>query len=100
MVRYHGDTPWYCATRFQVHGELPNAPYQTAHIGVGSDDRGSFLEIGGVYDHTVAFTCNYRATASIRLYAGESTFPISMHLKNNFHQDMDLMYMASLESRR
>jgi len=77
-----------------VHGELPNAPYQKAHIGVGSDTRGDFLEVGGIYDHTVAFTCNFRATATIRLYAGESTFPISMHLKNNFHDQMDLMYMA------
>ena len=44
---YLDDVQWFrLADDHPVHGELPNAPYQKAHIGVGSDTRGDFLEVG------------------------------------------------------
>lgn len=77
-----------------VHGDLPNALYQKAHIAMGSDARGHYLEVGGEYRHTVAFTKSWVARPKVRLYAGESTFPISIEITNAFHKPMDLMYMA------
>jgi hypothetical protein len=82
-----------------LHGELPNAPYQSAELRVGECDRGEYIEMTGMYDHTIAFTCNLRATASIRFYADTSTFPISMTIENRFHTDSDLMYMAHTNFR-
>ena len=58
-----------------VHGDLPNARYQKAHIAMGSDRRGHFLEVGGEYRHTVAFSKAWVARPAVRLYAGESTTP-------------------------
>lgn len=77
-----------------LHGDLPNAAYQKAHIAMGSDRRGHYLEVGGEYRHTVAFTKAWVARPAVRLYAGESTFPISIEITNQFHRPMDLMYMA------
>ena len=57
-----------------LHGELPNAPYQLAHIIVGEDDRGPYIALGGQYRHTIAFSCNYAAEPLEKLYAGCALF--------------------------
>ena len=78
-----------------THGELPNAPYQCAQICVGADDNGNeYIEVSGTYNHIGAFSYNLKCEASVRLYAGRTTFPISMKITNEFYQDSDLMYMA------
>ena len=74
-----------------VHGDLPNAPYQSAYLGAGADARGQFLEIGGSYKHTVAFTENWEARPRVRLYADASTISIEMRITNHFAKAMDLM---------
>ncbi len=38
-----------------LHGELPNAPYDTAWLALGSDERGPYMAVGGEYRHTIAF---------------------------------------------
>eukprot|EP00040_Diaphanoeca_grandis_P026767 m.150380 g.150380 ORF g.150380 m.150380 type:complete len:557 (-) comp30724_c1_seq6:62-1732(-) len=83
----------------KLHGDLPNAQYQKAYIRLGVDNRGKFIEVGGEYSHVVAFKTHYVARPSIRLYAGQTTIPITMQLKNEFHKPMDLMYMAHTNFR-
>ena len=34
-----------------LHGELPNAPYRKAHVVIGRDGRGSYIGLGGEYQH-------------------------------------------------
>ena len=34
-----------------LHGELPNAPYRDAYLLVGKDERGSYIGLGGAYQH-------------------------------------------------
>jgi hypothetical protein len=82
-----------------VHGELPNARYDNAQLVLGEDERGAYMELRGTYEHTVAFTCNWQAQPAARLYADGSTLNMSMRVKNNFHSDMDLMYMAHTNFR-
>ncbi len=47
-----------------LHGELPNAPYQTAFVVCGEDEEGAYIGLGGEYQHTVAFSTNYIARAA------------------------------------
>ncbi len=82
-----------------LHGELPNAPYQEAYLVVGQDERGSYIGIGGRYQHTVAFTHNYIAEPLVKLYAGSSVFWAKMTITNLKHTDMELMYMAHVNFR-
>lgn len=82
-----------------LHGELPNAPYQEAYLVLGQDERGSYIGLGGRYQHTVAFTHNYIAEPLVKLYAGSSVFWAKMTITNLKHTDMELMYMAHVNFR-
>src|SRR4030042_1025928 len=65
-----------------LHGELPNAPYQKAHLVFGQDDNGPYLGLGGRYQHTVAFSTNYVAQPLVKLHAGSSLVQVSLTLTN------------------
>ncbi len=82
-----------------LHGELPNAPYQKAAIHFGEDDQGTFLGVGGQYQHTIAFSTNYVAEPLVKLYAGSSVLRLAMRVTNLAHNDMPLMYLAHVNFR-
>jgi hypothetical protein len=82
-----------------LHGELPNAPYQKAYLIVGQDEKGAYIGLGGQYQHTVAFSHNYKAEPLVKLYAGSSLFTMTMTITNLKHSDMELMYMAHVNFR-
>jgi hypothetical protein len=82
-----------------LHGELPNAPYRSAHLVIGSDARGHYIGIGGLYEHTVAFTHHYHAEPLVKLYAGESLININMRITNLKRSPMELMYGAHINFR-
>lgn len=82
-----------------LHGELPNAPYQRAHITLGEDEQGAYIALGGAYQHTVAFSYNYVAEPLVKLYAGESRFHIAMEITNQKLTPMEYMYLAHVNFR-
>jgi hypothetical protein len=82
-----------------LHGELPNAPYQTAFLLTGQDETGSYLALGGRYQHTVAFSHNYVAEPLVKLYAGSMLFEVAMTITNLKRSDMEFMYLAHVNFR-
>lgn len=82
-----------------LHGELPNAPYQSAWVDAGEDESGPFLAVGGRYQHTVAFSHNYAAEPRVALHAGATHVDISMDVTNLKKSPMELMYMAHVNFR-
>ena len=82
-----------------LHGELPNAAYQTAQLLMGQDDRGPYLGVTGSCQYTVAFNHNYLARPTVKLYPASGRLLISMHLKNLKHSEMELMYLAHVNFR-
>jgi hypothetical protein len=81
------------------HGELPNAPYQTAHLLIGQDERGTYMGLTGSYQYTVAFNHNYVARPMVKLYANSSRMPVSISVKNLKRSEMELMYLAHVNFR-
>jgi hypothetical protein len=77
-----------------LHGELPNAPFQTAYLVTGRDQAGPYIGLGGAYRHTVAFAHNYLAEPLVKLRAGSTLFNVSMTITNLKRSDMELMYLA------
>lgn len=77
-----------------LHGELPNAPYQSAYLVAGEDDVGTYIGLGGAYQHTVAFSHNYVAEPLARLYAGRSLFKVAITITNLKQSPQTLMYLA------
>lgn len=82
-----------------LHGELPNAPYQTAQVILGDDEEGPFVGVTGTYQHTVAFNDNYVAQPLVKLHAGSSQVTQSMTIKNLKRSPMNLMYLAHVNFR-
>lgn len=82
-----------------LHGELPNAPYGKASILLGEDERGQFVALTGAYNHTVAFSTNYLAEPTVKLYAGSSRFRIFFKATNLKVTPMEYMYMAHVNFR-
>ena len=82
-----------------LHGELPNAPYQSAFLELGEDEQGAYIGLGGSYRHTVAFNYNYLAEPMLKLYAGSSIFNVSMKVTNLKKSPMPLMYLAHINFR-
>lgn len=82
-----------------LHGELPNAPYKKAWINAGEDDQGAYLEVGGEYQHTVAFNTNYIARPYTRLYAEKTTFWSGIEVNNLKKSPMEWMYLAHINFR-
>jgi Domain of unknown function (DUF4432) len=82
-----------------LHGELPNAPFQKAYIVLGHDAKGSYMGLGGVYQHTVAFSSNYLAKPLVKLYEDSSIFEVSLEVENLKNTPMELMYLAHINYR-
>jgi hypothetical protein len=76
-----------------LHGELPNAPYERAHLVLGEDERGRYIGLGGGYRHTVAFSTSYLAEPLVKLYAGATLFDVEMIITNLKASPMELMYL-------
>jgi Domain of unknown function (DUF4432) len=79
-----------------LHGELPNAAYDSAHVVVGQDDKGEYIGLGGSYQHSVAFNYNYLAQPLAKLYAGSNIFDVSMTITNLRPYAMEYMYLEHI----
>ncbi len=77
-----------------LHGELPNAIYQSAELMFGEDEHGAFVEVSGCYRHTVAFTHNYVAKPHIRMNENNGRIALHLEVKNLKATPMDVMYLA------
>ncbi len=82
-----------------LHGELPNATYQTAQLLIGQDERGPYLGVTGSFQYTVAFNHNYQAVPLVKFYANSSKIFVSMTIKNLKRSPMELMYLAHANFR-
>jgi len=80
-----------------LHGELPNAPFQSAWIEIDAD--AGTLTIAGTYQHIVAFSTNYRATVKTSLTAGAALIDASVRVENLKRAPMDLMYLGHANFR-
>ena len=80
-----------------LHGELPNAPFQKAWLEI--DEGEGTVTVGGSYQHTVAFSTNYIATARVTMTAGSALLGVSLAVENLKQTSMDLMYLAHANFR-
>ena len=72
-----------------LHGEIPNAAYQKAYLQIGSDERGTFIALGGQREYTVAFNHHYTFEPLVKLYADSTVVPISATLTNLKKTEME-----------
>jgi len=82
-----------------LHGELPNAPYQSAYISCGTNSKGNYIKIGGCYEHKVAFNYRYSAEPQITIYENSGILDVNMQIRNLLKTPMELMYLAHINFR-
>jgi len=82
-----------------LHGELPNARYQTAQLLIGADERGAYMALTGTFHYIVAFNYNYIARPLIKLYADSARVCASLTIENLKQSPMELMYLAHVNFR-
>ena len=80
-----------------LHGELPNAPFQSAWLDV--DEASGRVTVAGSYQHTVAFSTNYLATVETTFGAGSALMDVTVSVKNLKATPMDLMYLGHANFR-
>lgn len=81
----------------RLHGELPNAPFNSAWLELDPDQRSA--KVGGNYQHIVAFSTNYLATIETSLQAESALLDFSVSVENLKQTPMDLMYLAHANFR-
>ncbi len=82
-----------------LHGELPNAPYQKAHLLIGEDAKGRYIGLSGSYQHTEAFSHNYLAKPLVKVYEDSNLFTTELVIENLKKVEMELMYLAHINYR-
>lgn len=82
-----------------LHGELPNAPYQSARLLIGADDDAPFIALTGDYQHTVAFADNYEARPTVELTSGSTQVRVQMRFRKLMRSPLELMYLTHINFR-
>jgi len=75
-----------------LHGELPNAPMDGAWLNI--DEGSGSISVAAEYQHTVAFSTNYKAIISTQMSAGSALLDVEVAVENLKKTSMDLMYLA------
>lgn len=79
-----------------LHGELPNARYQSAYIRIGEDNNGEFITLGGTFTYRNSLEYYYTFEPELKLYANSSVVDVNTTAKNLRSKPMKYMYMAHI----
>jgi hypothetical protein len=79
-----------------LHGELPNARFQSAHLVAGADEQGPYLALSGEYQQAHAFSFNYRFRSEVMLRPDATHFDVAASVENLRPVPLDVMYLAHI----
>ena len=82
-----------------LHGELPNARFQTAHLIAGIDAGGPYAGLSGSCQQTRAFGYNYRFNAEIKARPHATHLEVAVSADNLRQAALDVMYLAHINFR-
>lgn len=79
-----------------LHGELPNARFQSARLIAGADAQGPYLALAGEYRQARAFSFNYRFKTDVTLRPDATHLDVAVSVKNLRPAPLDVMYLAHI----
>ena len=82
-----------------LHGEMPNARFQTAKLIAGADAGGPFLKLAGDCEQARAFSFHYRFHAELMLRRDETHIDVAVDVQNLRPVPLELMYLAHVNFR-
>lgn len=82
-----------------LHGEIPNARFETARLLAGSDADGPFLTLSGECTQARAFSFHYRFQSAVTLRPTATHIDVAVNVENLRPVPMELMYLAHVNFR-
>jgi hypothetical protein len=82
-----------------LHGEIPNARFQSAHLLLGEDQTGPTLTIAGDCIQARAFTYHYRFHTEVALRPDATHIDVAVTVENLRPAPFELMYLAHVNFR-
>ncbi len=79
-----------------LHGELPNARFQSARLIAGTDWQGQYLTLAGEYRQARAFGFNYRFRSEVTLRPESTHLDVAVSVANLRPVPLDVMYLAHI----
>jgi hypothetical protein len=77
-----------------LHGELPLAAMDTAHLDLATTASGTFVTVGGTFEYAKAFRAHYLWSPEISFQAAGSTLEVTARIDNRMQSAMPFMYLA------
>jgi Domain of unknown function (DUF4432) len=77
-----------------LHGELPLARMDSAHVRIEGTAGGTQVTVGGSFDFAKAFRAHYRWSPDISLMAGATMFQVTARVENLMRSPLPFMYLA------
>jgi hypothetical protein len=79
---------------YPPHGELPNIPFETAHLHIGTEGQARYVELGGVARDREAFSHAFEFRPTLRFYEGRTDTDCTVTIENVGGDHMPCMYLG------
>lgn len=81
---------------YPLHGELPFANYPETYTGIGRDEKGKYLAVGGTYVYRNSQEYHYAYSPELRLYDDASVVEMHIDIHNRRGSSLDYMFMCHM----
>ena len=81
---------------YPLHGELPFADYQETYTGIGRDQKGKYLVVGGTFVYRNSQEYHYAYSPEIRLYDDASVVEMHIDIHNKRKSNLDYMFLCHI----
>jgi hypothetical protein len=83
----------------ELHGELPNAPYDESAVLMDEDEHGPYLGVTGSWEYAHSFGAHYCATPEVRMYPRSGALRVIFSATNLNRRPMEYMYLCHVNFR-
>ena len=81
---------------YPLHGELPFAYYPDTYVGIGRDEKGKYLVVGGTYVYRNSQEYHYSYSPQLRLYENSTVAEMHIDIHNHRKSPLDYMFMCHM----
>lgn len=85
-----GDEP------YPMHGELPFANYPETYAGIGRDEKGTYLAVGGTFVYRNSQEYHWAYSPELRLYEGSTLAEMHIEIENRRNAPLDYLFMCHM----
>lgn len=81
---------------YPLHGELPFADYPSTYTGIGEDEKGKYLAVGGTFIYRNSQELYWAYSPELRIYEGATVCEMHIDIHNRRHAPLDYMFMCHM----